>query len=214
MSRTVLPRSGSLAVVAAVATLAGCGSPTGVPGLFVRVGGEYDLTAVFTTTYDCDPLASAPRDSLTCGSETGVVTTQVDTLGARFAISDFCDDEGCLNSYGAGRFSGSGHATWSRHDLRPDPASTVHDYPDLTVRITPYVIDCSADNRRRPPNVDPLCAGHEQETLVVVWVELEPLGVWLGQGLQADRQVAGALSDLTLSMQPPRFSIGTTWTLR
>ncbi len=212
MSRTVALRRAPIGAAAAIAIFAACGSPTEVPGLFIRVGGEYEVVAVFTTTYDCDPLDPLPRDILVCGSETGVVTTQVDTLRAQFAIDDFCDVEGCLNSYGVGRFSGSASATWSSYDLRPDLDSTVHEYPDLTVQITPYVIDCSADDRRRNGG-EPLCVGHEQETIVVVWVGLEPLGVYLGQGLPEGDQVAGTFSNLAGTMQP-RFSFGTTWTLR
>jgi hypothetical protein len=203
----------SLAVAAGVVTLlATCGSPTEVPGLFIRVGEEYELVAVFTTTYDCDPLDTLPRDSLVCGSETGVVTTQRDTLRAQLAIDDFCDTEGCLGSYAVGRFSGPGHATWSSHHLRPDVASTVHEYPDLTVQITPNVIDCTAQGRRRSGG-EPICVGHEQETIVVVWIGLEPLGVYLGQGLPAGDQVAGNFSNLAGTMEPRSFT-GTTWTLR
>jgi hypothetical protein len=205
-----MPRP-SIAVATVIAALAGCESPTGIAGLFVRVGGEYDLMAAFTTTYDCDPLAAAPRDSLICGSETAIVTTQIDTLTAHFTIDDFCNTENCLSSSGVGRFAGSGSATWSSRSLRPDPASTVHEYGDLTVQVTPYVIDCSADDRRR--NGEPaLCVGHEQETIVTVSVGLEPLGVSLGRGLPAGSQITGDFSNFAGPLQP-RFLAGTTWTL-
>lgn len=206
-----MPRP-SVAVATVIAALAGCRSPNGLSGLFVRVGGEYDLVAVFTTTYDCDPLASAPRDSLICGSETAIVITQIDTLTAHFTIDDFCNTEGCLSSYGVGRFAGSGSATWSSHYLRPDPASTVHEYGDLTVQVTPYVIDCSADDRRRNGGMT-ICVGHEQETIVTVSVGLQPLGVSLEQGLPEGSQITGDLSNQAGSLQP-RSVTGTTWTLR
>jgi len=212
MSRTVSLRRAPIGAAAAVAILAACGSPTEVPGLFIRVGGEYEVVAVFTTTYDCDPLDTLPRDSLVCGSESGVVTTQLDTLRAQLAIDDFCDTEGCLGAYAVGRFSGAGHATWSSHYLRPDLDWTVHEYPELTVRITPNVIDCSADDRRRTGG-EPLCVGHEQETIVIVTVELDPLGLWFGRGLPEGSQVTGDFSNLAGTMLPRSFT-GTSWTLR
>lgn len=208
-----LPRC-PLAVAAGVLTfLAACGSPTGITGLFLRVGGEYDLTAVFTTTYDCDPHGTAPRDTLICAPDTGVVTTQLDTLRAQLAIDAFCDTASCLLGLDVvGTFTASASATWSSHHLRPLSPATVNEYPDLTVQIKPLVLDCSME-RRRGFGRNALCVGHETETFVIVGVLLDSLGVWLGNGLPEGNRITGDVSNLAGTMEPRSF-MGTIWTLR